>query len=67
MPAPVKGTMDEASAIMLPRCSTPLRRSGAITSKHPTFQSVFKPTMPSDLTQGWKPVRAKKTPQTKSP
>jgi hypothetical protein len=32
MPAPVKGTMDgEASAIMLPSCSTPLRRSGAIT------------------------------------
>src|ERR1700738_3889187 len=30
MPAPVKGTMVEASAIMSPSCSTPLRRSGAI-------------------------------------
>jgi len=30
MPAPVKGTMVAASAIMSPSCSTPLRRSGAI-------------------------------------
>jgi hypothetical protein len=30
MPAPVKGTMIEASAIMSPSCSTPLRRSDAI-------------------------------------
>src|ERR1700675_3850561 len=36
MPAPVKGTMLEASAIMLPSCSTPLRRSLAITDDHPT-------------------------------
>src|SRR5436305_4512693 len=31
MPAPVNGTIDDASAIMLPSASTPLRRSGAIT------------------------------------
>src|SRR3979411_922684 len=30
MPAPVKGTMVDASAIMSPSCSTPLRRSDAI-------------------------------------
>src|SRR3954451_13596802 len=30
MPAPVNGTIDDASAIMLPSASTPLRRSGAI-------------------------------------
>src|SRR3954447_6305939 len=30
MPAPVKGTMTLASAIMSPSCSTPLRRSDAI-------------------------------------
>src|SRR6266436_8171817 len=36
MPAPVKGTMLEASAIMLPSCSTPLRKSLAITDDHPT-------------------------------
>jgi hypothetical protein len=35
MPAPVKGTMLEASAIMLPSCSTPLRKSGAITDDYP--------------------------------
>jgi hypothetical protein len=32
MPAPVKGTMHAASAIMLPSCSTPLRKSLAITA-----------------------------------
>src|SRR5882757_7321017 len=31
IPAPVKGRMAAASAIMSPSCSTPLRRSGAIT------------------------------------
>src|SRR3978361_573695 len=31
MPAPVNGTIDDASAIKLPSASTPLRRSGAIT------------------------------------
>jgi hypothetical protein len=31
MPAPVKGTIRAASAIMLPSCSTPLRKSLAIT------------------------------------
>src|ERR1700722_13841974 len=31
MPAPVKGTIMDASAIMSPSCSTPLRRSVAIT------------------------------------
>src|SRR4051794_17317990 len=31
MPAPVNGTIEDASAIMLPSASTPLRRSGAIT------------------------------------
>jgi hypothetical protein len=33
MPAPVKGTMVEASAIMSPSRSTPLRRSFAITGQ----------------------------------
>jgi hypothetical protein len=32
MPAPVKGTMHLASAIILPSCSTPLRKSLAITA-----------------------------------
>jgi hypothetical protein len=32
MPAPVKGTIQAASAIMLPSCSTPLRKSLAITA-----------------------------------
>jgi hypothetical protein len=32
MPAPVNGTIHEASAIMLPSCSTPLRKSLAITA-----------------------------------
>ena len=35
MPAPVKGTIVDASAIMLPSCSTPLRRSDAITQDYP--------------------------------
>src|ERR1700740_3122704 len=35
MPAPVKGTIVEAAAIMSPSCSTPLRRSGAITDDDP--------------------------------
>src|SRR4051794_36187145 len=35
MPAPVKGTMVAAAAIMSPSCSTPLRRSGAITDDDP--------------------------------
>src|SRR6201747_1820308 len=35
MPAPVKGTMVDASAIMSPSCSTPLRRSDAITGDDP--------------------------------
>src|ERR1700722_13379613 len=34
MPAPVKGTIVEAAAIMSPSCSTPLRRSFAITSDY---------------------------------
>src|SRR6476620_8087568 len=32
MPAPVKGTIHAASAIMVPSCSTPLRKSLAITA-----------------------------------
>src|SRR6266481_4537847 len=35
MPAPVKGTMMEAAAIMSPSCSTPLLRSEAIMRDHP--------------------------------
>src|SRR5882757_744567 len=35
MPAPVKGTMVDAAAIMSPSCSTPLRRSGAIICDYP--------------------------------
>src|SRR5260370_17965185 len=33
MPAPVKGMMVEAAAIMSPSCSTPLRRSDAIMKR----------------------------------
>src|ERR1700730_775158 len=38
MPAPVKGIITDPSAIMAPSCSTPLRRSEAITGDNPRFQ-----------------------------
>src|SRR6185437_12017591 len=40
MPAPVKGTMVDAAAIMSPSCSTPLRRSDAITGTIRKVQAV---------------------------
>src|ERR1700759_4503727 len=40
MPAPVKGTMFDASAIMSPSFSNPLRRSDAITRDHPAVCPV---------------------------
>ena len=44
MPAPVKGTMLEASAIMLPSASTPLRKSFAITEKYPMHSALKRST-----------------------
>jgi len=35
MPAPVKGRIVDASAIISPSCSTPLRRSDAIMGIYP--------------------------------
>src|SRR5258707_9631266 len=58
MPAPVKGMMDDASAIMLPSCSTPLRRSGAITGDIRLFSKRFQAK--------WRPVRIKKRVKTRT-
>ncbi|GEC54949.1 hypothetical protein BEL01nite_39920 [Bradyrhizobium elkanii] len=46
MPAPVNGTMDDASAIMLPSSSTPLRKSFAIIENNPVGRTNYSTARP---------------------
>src|SRR5207247_2596760 len=52
IPAPVKGTMLDAEAIMSPSNSTPLRRSDAIMDDHPDGMAAPMIARPVGISSG---------------